>query len=46
MALKAAVDVNQAATNVNLGVKAITDVKKTTKATADIKPLKINFDKL
>ena len=40
MALKAAVDVNQAALNVNLCVKAITDVKKSAKATADIKPLK------
>ena len=40
MALKAAVDVNQAAANVNLGVKAITDVKKSAKATADIKSLK------
>ena len=40
MALKAAVDVNQAAANVNLGAKAITDIKKSTKATADVKPLK------
>ena len=40
MALKAAVDVNQAALNVNLCVKAITDVKKSAKSTADIKPLK------
>ena len=46
MALKAAEDVNQATRNVNLGVKAITDVKKSVKATADVKPLKINFDKL
>ena len=40
MALKAAADVNQAAANVNLGVKAITDVKKSKKATGDVKPLK------
>ena len=47
MALKAAADVNQvaadvkqAAENVNLGVKAITDMKKSAKATADVKPLK------
>ena len=39
MALKAAEDVNQAAMNVNLGVKAITDMKKSAKATADVKPL-------
>ena len=37
MALKAAKDVNQAAMNVNLGVKAITDVKKSAKATAENK---------
>ena len=41
MALKAAADVDQAAAYVNLGVKAITDVKKSAKATADVKPLKI-----
>ena len=46
MALKVAADVNQEATNLNLVVKAITDVKKSAKATADVKPLKINFDKL
>jgi hypothetical protein len=40
VALKAAADVNQAASNVNFGVKAIRDVKKSTKATADVKPLK------
>ena len=40
MALKAAADVNQATANVNLGVKAIRDMKKSTKATADVKPLK------
>ena len=40
MALKAAEDLNQAAMNINLGVKAITDVKKSTKATGDVKPLK------
>ena len=40
MALKAAVDVNQAVTNFYLGVKANKDVKKSTKATADVKPLK------
>ena len=40
MALKAAADVNQVAGNVNLGVKAITDMKKSAKATADVKPLK------
>ena len=39
MALKAATDVNQVAANVNLGVKAIIDVKSE-KGTADIKPLK------
>ena len=41
MALKAAADINQAAENVNLGVKAITDMKKSAKATSDVKPLKI-----
>ena len=40
MALKAAVDVNQGVTNFYLGVKANKDVKKSTKATADVKPLK------
>ena len=44
MALKAAADVNQVAANVNLGVKAITDVKKSTKATADVKPLTRSVD--
>ena len=44
MALKAAVEVNQAALNVNLGVKAITDVKKSAEATPDVKPLKSTFD--
>ena len=36
IALNATADVNQAAANVNLGVKAITDVKKSAKATADV----------
>ena len=40
MALKAAADINQAASNVNLGMKAITDLKKSAKAIADVKPLK------
>ena len=40
MALKAAADVNQADANVSLGVKAITDVKKSAKDTTDVKPLK------
>jgi hypothetical protein len=40
MALKEVADINQAAANVNLGTKAITDVKKSTKTTMDIKPLK------
>ena len=40
MALKVATNVNQAAANVNLGVKAITDLKKSAEATADVKPLK------
>jgi hypothetical protein len=40
VALKAAADVNQVAANVNLGVKAITDLKKSAKATVDVKPLK------
>ena len=40
MALKAAAVVNQAAANINLGVKAITNMKKSAKATKDIKPLK------
>ena len=44
MALKAAADVNQEATNLNLVVKAITDVKKSVKAT-DVKPLKSTFTK-
>ena len=43
MALKAAADINQAAENVNLGVKAITDMKKSAKATADVKPLKSTY---
>jgi hypothetical protein len=29
-----------------MAAKAIMDLKKSAKATADIKPLKINFDKL
>ena len=41
MALKATADINQAAANVNLGVKAITDLKKSAKATFEI-----NFYKL
>ena len=41
MALKAAADVNQEATNLNLVVKAITDVKKSVKA----KPLKSTLTK-
>ena len=40
LALKAAVDINLAAVNVNLGVKANMDVKKSPKATADVKHLK------
>ena len=44
--MKAAADINQEATNLNLVVKAITDVKKSAKANADVKPLKINSDKL
>jgi hypothetical protein len=43
MALKAAADINdinQAAANVFLGVKAIRGVKKSANATADVKPLK------
>jgi hypothetical protein len=44
MALKAAADVNQEATNLNLVVKAITDVKKSVKAT-DVKPLKSTLTK-
>ena len=44
MALKAAVDVNQVAANLNLGLKAITDVKKSVKAT-DVKPLKSTLTK-
>ena len=39
-AFKATADINQAAANINLGLKAITDMKKFTKATADVKPLK------
>ena len=38
LALKVAGDVNQA--NINLGVKAITNMKKSTKANVDVKPLK------
>ena len=41
---QAAADINQAAANVNLGVKAITNVKKSAKATADIKPLTRSVD--
>ena len=36
IALKAAADVNQVAENVNLGVRAITDMKKSSKATEDV----------
>jgi hypothetical protein len=36
IALKAAADVNQVAENVNLGVRAITGVKKSSKATEDV----------
>ena len=39
-AFKVAADINQAAANINLGLKAITDMKKFSKATADVKPLK------
>ena len=42
MALKAAADVNQEATNLNLVVKAITDVKKSVKATTDVKKMPQN----
>ena len=44
MALKVAGDVNQEATNLNLVVKAITDVKKSVKAT-DVTPLKSTLSK-
>ena len=44
IALKAATDVNQAAPKVNLGVKAITNVKKSANATADVKPLTRSVD--
>ena len=44
MALKVAADINQEAANLNLGVKAITDVKKSVKAT-DVKPLKSTLTK-
>ena len=44
MALKVAGDVNQEATNLNLVVMAITDVKKSVKAT-DVKPLKSTLTK-
>ena len=44
MALKAAMDINQKDSNVNLGVKAITDVKKSTKAFGR-QTFGINFDK-
>ena len=43
MALKAAADINQAAENINLGVKAITDMKKSAKATGDVKRLKSTY---
>ena len=46
MALKAATNVNQVALNINLCVKAITDVKKSAKATANFQwchSPKINF---
>ena len=44
MALNAAMYINQEATNLNLVVKAITDVKKSVKAT-DVKPLKSTLTK-
>ena len=44
MPSQAAADVNQEAMNLNLVVKAITDVKKSVKAT-DIKPLKSTLTK-
>ena len=44
IALKAAKDVNQAAPKVNLGVKAITNVKKSANATTDVKPLTRSVD--
>ena len=44
IALNATADVNQAAANVNLGVKAITDVKKSAKGFADVKPLTRSVD--
>ena len=44
MALKGAADINQEAMNLNLVVKAITDVKKSMKAT-DVKPLKSTLTK-
>ena len=40
MALKTAADINQVAANLNLSVQAITDMKKSAKTTADVKPLK------
>ena len=45
MALKAVADINQAAANINLGVKATTDMKKSATATADVKPLKSTLTK-
>ena len=42
--MKAAADINQEAANLNLVVKAITDVKKSVKA-MDIKPLKSTLTK-
>ena len=44
LAMKAAADINQEAANLNLVVKAITDVKKSVKAT-DVKPLKSTLTK-
>ena len=42
--MKATADINQEATNLNLVVKAITDVKKSVKA-MDVKPLKSTLTK-
>ena len=41
MAMKATVDINQAAANVNLGVKAITNMKKSVKATMDVMAIRV-----
>ena len=45
MALKATADVNQAAANVNLGVKAFTDMKKVREGHRRRQTFEINFDK-